>query len=180
MIFENGPSMKGDLSTLKKVCMYGSKVMLAGTVVLLAVAVTLVVLGASTVFWDGGKDILSGILGFDTDSASSVRTFSSLAELVCVFLLATETVRRIYLVMVSIHTEHSPFTEANTTIVKTLSQIYLGASVVLLALDLLGERGIASAAFMFFGCILLSVVLYIFALIVRYGAVLQNESDHTL
>ena len=180
MIFENEPSMKGDLSTLKKVCMYGSKVMLAGTVILMAVVILLIALGISAAVWDGGKDILSDILGFDTDSASSVRTVSCLAELVCVFLLATETVRRIYLVMVSIHTEHSPFTEANTAIVKTLSQIYLVASVVLFVLDVLGERGIASAAFMFFGCILLSVVLYIFALIVRYGAVLQNESDHTL
>ena len=172
--------MKGDLSTLKKVCMYGSKVMLAGTVVLLAVAVALVVLGASTVFWDGGKDILSGILGFDTGSASSVRTFSSLAELVCVFLLATETVRRIYLVMVSIHTEHSPFNETNTGRVLRLSQIYLVAAIAMGILGLLGPHGALFAAFVFFGCILVSVILYSLALIVRYGSVLQNESDHTL
>ncbi|MBO4502791.1 MAG: hypothetical protein J5707_03955 [Candidatus Methanomethylophilus sp.] len=172
--------MKGDLSTLKKVCMYGSKVMLAGTFVLLAIAVAVLALGISTFFWDGGKDILSGILGFDTATASDLRVTACFTEYVFVFLLATETVRRIYLVMVSIHKEHSPFNETNTDIVKTLSQIYLIASVVLLVIDILGERGVASAAFMFFGCILLSVVLYIFALIIRYGAVLQNESDHTL
>ena len=172
--------MKGDLHTLKKVCLYGSKVMLAGTFVLLAVAVAVAVLGASSFLTDSTRGILSDILQFDVSSADSLKTAVSVAELTFVFLLATETVRRIYLVMVSIHTEHSPFTEANTAIVKTLSQIYLVASVVLFVLDILGERGVASAAFMFFGCILLSVVLYIFALIVRYGAVLQNESDHTL
>ena len=172
--------MKGDLSTLKKVCAYGSKVMLAGTFVLLAIAIAVFALGISSFFWDGGDDLLSGILGFDVEPASDLKVAACFMEYVFVFLLATETVRRIYLVMVSIQKEHSPFNETNTDIVKTLSQIYLGASVVLLVIDILGERGVASAAFMFFGCILLSVVLYIFALIIRYGAVLQDESDHTL
>ena len=172
--------MKGDLSTLKKVCAYGSKVMLAGTFVLFTIALAVFFLGISSFFWDGGNELLSGILGFDAASASNLRVVACFMEYVFVFLLATETVRRIYLVMVSIEKEHSPFNEANTGIVKTLSQIYLGASVVLLVIDLLGEHGAASAAFMFFGCILLSVVLYIFALIIRYGAVLQDESDHTL
>ena len=47
-------------------------------------------------------------------------------------------------------------------------------------LGLLGPHGVLFAAFVFFGCILVSVILYSLALIVRYGSVLQNESDHTL
>ena len=172
--------MKGDLHTLKKVCLYGSKVMLAGTFVLLAVAVAVAVLGASSFLTDSTRGILSDILQFDVSSADSLKTAVSVAELTFVFLLATETVRRIYLVMVSIHTEHSPFNDENTQIVKTLSIIYLISAFVLMVLDLVAGRGIASAIFLFFGCILLSVVLYIFALIVHYGAVLQDESDHTL
>ncbi len=172
--------MKGDLHTLKKVCLYGSKVMLAGTFVLLAVAIAVAAVGVSTLFTDSTKDILSYILQFDVASASSLKVGVSVAELVFVFLLATETVRRIYLVMVSIHTEHSPFNESNTQIVQTLSCVFLVSAVVLMAFELVAGRGVASALFMFFGCILLAVVLYIFALIIRYGAVLQDESDHTL
>ena len=172
--------MKGDLHTLKKVCLYGSKVMLAGTVILFAVAVAVAALGISSFFTESTRGILSDILQFDVAAADSLKTGISVAELTFVFLLATVTVRRIYLVMVSIHTEHSPFNNANTQIVKILSFVYLASAVILLVLDLVAGRGIASALFMFFGCILLSVVLYIFALIIRYGAVLQDESDHTL
>ena len=172
--------MKGDLHTLKKVCLYGSKVMLAGTFVLLAVAIAVAAIGASSFLTDSTKGLLSDILQFDVYSADSLKTAVSVAELTFVFPLATETVRRIYLVMRSIHTEHSPFNDANTQIVKILSFLYLASAFVLMVFDLVAGRGIASALFMFFGCILLSVVLYIFALIIRYGAVLQDESDHTL
>ena len=45
--------MKGDLHTLKKVCQYGSKVMLGGTAVILAVLAAYLVLGAASFFSDG-------------------------------------------------------------------------------------------------------------------------------
>lgn len=172
--------MKGDLHTLKKICMYASKVMLAGTIVLFAACIALIALGIVSLFSDAAEDFLGTILGFSVASASSLKVGASLAELVCVLALATETVRRIYLVMKSIENEHSPFNERNTDTVRILSFIYLAAAPVLAVLEILGEKLIASTLFVFFGCILLSVVLYIFALIVRYGSVLQNESDHTL
>ena len=172
--------MKGDLSTLKKVCAYGSKVMLAGTFVLLAIAIAVFALGISSFFWEGGDDLLSGILGFDVEPASDLKVAACFMEYVFVFLLATETVRRIYLVMVSIQKEHSPFNETNTGRVLRLSQIYLVAAIAMGILGLLGPHGTLFAAFVFFGCILVSVILYSLALIVRYGSVLQNESDHTL
>lgn len=172
--------MKGDLHTLKKVCMYASKVMLAGTFILLAICIALVILGTASLFSGAAEDLLSTVLGFTVASASSTKVAASLIEFVCIFAVATETVRRIYIVTVSIQNEHSPFTERNTDVVRILSFVYLAAAPVLAVLELLADRLLASSLFMFFGCVLIAVVLFIFALIVRYGTVLQNESDHTL
>ncbi|MCQ2079316.1 MAG: DUF2975 domain-containing protein [archaeon] len=166
--------MKGDLHTLKKVCLYGSRVMLVGTVVLFAVAVAMLGLGIGSLFSDVCSDLCRDI----TNDAQNVG--AAMAELFVIFILATVTVLCTYRIMVSIHSEHSPFNESNTDIVKRLSLAYLPASVVLALLEFLAHGIIAPVLFVFFGCILLSVILYIFALIIRYGAVLQNESDHTL
>lgn len=166
--------MKGDLHTLKKVCLYGSKVMLAGTVVLFAIALALLAMGIGSLFSDACLDLCKDIAG-DAD-----RYGAAIAELFVIFVLATITVMCTYRIMVSIHSEHSPFNEDNTGIIKGVSRVYLAGAVILAALEYLAHGVLAPVLFMFFGCILISVLLYIFALIVRYGAVLQNESDHTL
>lgn len=166
--------MKGDLSTLRKVCLYGSKVMSAGIVVIAAVTAGLLAIGAGSVFSDRIHDVLIGIVGSDGSCAAAF------AELLSILVLALATVSAVRAVMASICSEHSPFTEENTDTMIRLSKMYLGGAVILAALQWISAGDLAATAFMFFGCILLSVVLYMFALMVRYGSVLQDESDHTL
>ncbi len=172
--------MKGDLSTLKKVCLYGSKVMFAGTAVLSAIIGALMVLGAGSLFSDGMREFLGGFIGSDFTDGTDAEAVSAYLIMLLIFALAVITVFTTYQVMVSIYTEHSPFTETNTSRIKMVSKSYLVCAVAFLVLEAAGGNGLAVISFMFFGCVLIAVVLYMFALIVRYGALLQDESDHTL
>lgn len=171
--------MKGDLHTLKKVCMYASKVMLAGTAVLGAIIAVLIVLGVGSFFSDTLSEILQNVLDcrFGTDPAEDVA--ASYCEVLLIFVLALITVFTTYGVTVSIRSEHSPFVDSNVSLVKNLSATYLAFAFVFLVLELTKGK-LANMTFMFFGCVLISVVLYMFALIIRYGGLLQDESDHTL
>ncbi len=171
--------MKGDLSTLKKVCLYGSKVMTAGMAVIAVVILVLIVLGIGSLISGDISAALDGMIGTSSEDSTAVRMCSFLAILT-VFVLAFVTVKAVRDQMLSIRSEHSPFTEDNTRRLIVMSKIYIAGAVILGILELANGHGAASVAFMFFGCILLSTVLYVFALMVRYGAVLQNESDHTL
>lgn len=172
--------MKGDLHTLKKVCLYGSKVMFAGTVILMAVVIVLIGAGAASFFVDSIQDFLGDCIDKDFESDSAIEVAAAYLELLLLFILAAATVYITYLVMKSIHSEHSPFNEFNTARVKVLSQTYLAAAFAFAVLEIAGSKEWTSTLFMFFGCILVSVILYSLSLIIRYGAVLQNESDHTL
>ncbi len=171
--------MKGDLSTLKKACLYGSKVMTVGTAVLGAIIAVILILGACSLFSDAAADTLWSIIGLASDEPPAKRACLYL-EILTIFVLAIFTVSELRGIMASIHSEHSPFTEMNTSRAIAMSKAYVAGAVILGALELIGGLGPASAAFMFFGCILLSVVLFMSAMIIRYGSVLQNESDHTL
>lgn len=171
--------MKGDLHTLKKVCSYGSRTMLAGTTVLLVLAVALSAVGVASFFSDSADNLLNNVLSID-DGTESVVKGASFFELLFLLLLAAVSVHVTYKVMRSVSTEHSPFNVSNTKYAITLSQIYLASAFVFAILEILGSKQIASVLFMFFGCVLVSVILYVLALIIRYGAVLQTESDHTL
>ncbi len=172
--------MKGDLHTLKRVCQCGSGVMLAGTAVIALVIIALLIIGIGSLFSDAFSDLLGSCIGKSVGSDPGEEVAGAYFELLAVFILALVTVRTTHLVMISIRDEHSPFTEENTSRVTALSRMYVAGAVVLAVLELIGGRGPAGSAFMFFGCILLSVVLFMFALMIRYGAVLQDESDHTL
>lgn len=170
--------MRGDLHTLKKVCLYGSKAMLLGEAVLGIVIAALVVLGIGSLVSDGISSTLGDLIDSDPDDSDG---FSARwLEVVSVFLLGLATVHVIRVVMVSIHQEHSPFTEANTSVVVSLSKVYPFAAVVLAVLEWIASGNIAFVVFLFFGCILIAVVLYVLALMIRYGSVLQDEWDHTL
>ncbi len=171
--------MKGDLHTLKKVCSYGSATMLAGTVILLILAVALSAVGVASLFSDGADDLLNSVLSTDHTTRPLIRG-SYFSELLFLLLLAAVSVYVTFLVMKSVSAEHSPFNESNTRFAITLSRIYLASAFVFAILESLGSKQVASVLFMFFGCILVSVILYVLALIIRYGAVLQTESDHTL
>jgi putative transcriptional regulator len=170
--------MKGDLHTLKRICEYASKVMLVGEATIVAVLAILVGLGVASFASDLAADILSKVFGLDVPD--DIPSAAGLAMVAFILVLALFTVWSIYSIMISIRDEHSPFTEGNTGILIRLSKVYLVSSVVLGALSMVYVGRLGPAAFMFFGCILVCVVLYCYALTVRYGAVLQDESDHTL
>ena len=55
--------MKGDLSTLKKVCKYASVVMLIGEIVFAALVLITVALGIASLFSDPGKDMFIQWIG---------------------------------------------------------------------------------------------------------------------
>lgn len=170
--------MKGDLHTLKRICEYASKVMFAGMIVIIVFLAATLALGIGSAFSDGMGDILNTVTGLE--SPDDLQSWAALLKIVAILALGAVTVYTVYLLMVSIRDEHSPFNDRNTGSIILLSKIYLVMSAVLLALSAAASDSIAMVAFVFFGCILLSVLLYCFALIVRYGAVLQDESDHTL
>ncbi len=172
--------MKGDLHTLKKVCQYGSGVMLAGTAIIGIIILGLLILAVGSLFSDAFSDILGSCIGMSVGSDPVGEVAGSYLELLSIFVLALVTVSMTHRVMVSVRDEHSPFTELNTSRMTMLSRMYIVGAVLLAVLELIGGRGPAGAAFMFFGCLLLAVVLFMFALMIRYGAVLQDESDHTL
>lgn len=173
-----GGAMKGDLHTLKEVCRYGSNAMVAGEVVIGVVLAVLLVLAAGSMLSDDALSALEDLV--DVDSGDSPRFAARYLEVLAIFALGFVTVRTVHTVMVSIRDEHSPFTGSNISVVTVLSKAYVAAAVVFAALEAAASGNPAYVLFLFFGCILVSVVLYIFALIVRYGSVLQNEWDHTL
>ena len=170
--------MKGDLHTLKRICEYASKVMLGGEVVLGVVLAATVVLAACSLFSDGAADVLHDLIGLG--KPCDLASVSALLEVVVILLMALFTVWTVYSLMISIMREHSPFNEPNTNAVILISKVYLACSVVLAVLSVLADGGLTETLFLFFGCVLIGVVLYCFALVIRYGAVLQDESDHTL
>ena len=172
--------MKGDLHTLKKACLYGSKVRACGAIVIAAVIIVIVALGIGSFVSDTFADLLGGMMQLSLEDDSSTTVVAAYAEMLLIFFLAFVTVLTIYWTMSSIHEDHSPFSEDNTSRAMVLSRIYVMAAVVLAVLEALGGRGPGSVVFMFFGCFLIAVVLFMFSLIIRYGSVLQDESDHTL
>ena len=170
--------MKGDLHTLKRVCEYGSKAMLIGEAVIGIVLLAAIILAFGSFFSDVLADVLGTVFGAGVpdDAASAARV----AETVLILILALITVWTVYRLMVSIRDEHSPFTEPNTLLIIRLSKIYLAFAAALGVLTAIASGSVVETLFMLFGCILVSVILYCYALTVRYGSVLQDESDHTL
>ena len=82
--------------------------------------------------------------------------------------------------MDSISKENSPFTELNADRMVLISMIYFVSSFLLLTLGFVVERRATESVFIFLGTLLVSVVMYCLALMCRYGAILQKESDETL
>lgn len=172
--------MKGDLHTLKKACLYGSKVMACGAFVIAAIIIVLIAPGIGSFVSDTFSGLLEQILQMSFEDNSATVIVASYAEMIVIFFLAFVTVLTIYWTMSSIHEEHSPFSSENTDRAMVLSKVYIIAAFVLAMFEAVGGRGIGPILFMFFGCILISVVLFMFSLIIRYGSVLQDESDRTL
>jgi hypothetical protein len=170
--------MRGDLHTLKRVCEYAAKVMTVGEAVIGIILLAAIVLAFGSFLSDALADALGAVFGVEVpdDAANAAR----IAEIAAVLVLALFTVIQVRRLMVSIRDEHSPFNEENTQLIILTSKVYLASAVLLAVLAAIASGSILETAFMLFGCTLVSVILYCYALTVRYGAVLQDESDHTL
>ncbi|MCQ2071451.1 MAG: hypothetical protein MJZ68_10010, partial [archaeon] len=150
--------MKGDLVTLRKICTYGSKTMLVGGMVIVAVLTAMVVMGIGAYMSPDIADLLRDSLGIDVSKG-----WSDLV-LTCIILgMGVATVFTVYRLMCSIRDEPSPFTPENTDLFKALSRFYIVCSVILFAVEALGDGNIPSAMFMLFGCLLIGTVMYCFA-----------------
>ena len=170
--------MKGDLNTLKKVCKYASTVMFIGEMVFAVLILAMLVLGVVSQFSDSGKDFLLDMIG--SDGEDSIRTFASFIVVLLIFILGLITVRMIHDTMVSIMTEYSPFIPENAKRTKVVSLSFLFSSVLFLTFGILAAKGITELLFLFFGSLLVSVVMYCLTIVLRYGTLLQKESDETL
>ena len=170
--------MKGDLHTLKRVCEYASKTMVLGEIVILVVCAAVLILGLLAPSSDSAAGILKSVAGLSIPSDTA--SYADLVRVIFILVLGWYTVHVIRVLMQSIEREHSPFTDGNVHPVVSASKIYIIAAVVLGALTAVSSGNVGETAFVFFGCIMIGVVLYCLGLIIRYGAVLQDESDHTL
>ena len=171
--------MKGDLSTLKKVCKYASTVMFVGEIVFAVMVIATIAMAVASQFSDGAKDIFVDLISAK-DFGDPVKTTSSFIVMTLIFALGFVTVKAVHDVMVSIMTEYSPFVLENADRIKMLSLAFLFSSVIFLVFGILAGKGITELLFLFFGSLMVSVVLYCLTIVCRYGALLQKESDETL
>lgn len=171
--------MKGDLSTLRKVCTYASAVMLVGCIVFAVLTAVLAVLGIGSLMSDDMGEMLRTLTG-SSASDSLLKKVSAFIVTMMISVMALITVWMVYRIMSSVKVEHSPFIPENAERIKVISLTFLFASVFLLAFGLLAEKGITELLFMFFGSLMVSVVMYCLTIVCRHGVLLQKESDETL
>lgn len=171
--------MKGDLSTLKKVCKYGATVMLAGKIILSALIIILLIIGIGSFFTADMSNILHDWLNLDR-SVDGLRYAASYLIELTILVIGLITVWEVHAIMDSAKNEYTPFIIDNADRIKKISLSFLVSSVVLFILELLADNGLKIALFMLFGTLLVSVVMYCLTIVVRYGVILQKESDETL
>ena len=171
--------MKHGLSRLKKICRYGSNVMaIAGMILAISVIVT-IGLGIISLITGNVSDILLSWIGHNGDEGTKIIVAATM-ENILILSIGSITVITIGNVMDSISKENSPFTELNADRMVLISMIYFVSSFLLLTLGFIVERRATESVFIFLGTLLVSVVMYCLALMCRYGAILQKESDETL
>ncbi|WP_400152534.1 hypothetical protein [Candidatus Methanarcanum hacksteinii] len=171
--------MKHGLSRLKKICRYTSNVMtIAGMILAISVIVT-IGLGIISLITGNVSDILLSWIGHNGDEGTKIIVAATM-ENILILSIGSITVITIGNVMDSISKENSPFTELNADRMVLISMIYFVSSFLLLTLGFIVERRATESVFIFLGTLLVSVVMYCLALMCRYGAILQKESDETL
>ena len=171
--------MRGDLHTLKRVCEYASVVMFIGEIVFAILLIALAVLGIGSFFSADMSNILNDVTYVEKSDSDLVKVCSFLTAVV-ILVMAFITVKLVRDTMESLKKEYTPFIAENTGRMKTISLTFLVSSIVLLILLILSQRAVVFILFAFFGCLLVSVVMYCVTIVCRYGMLLQKESDETL
>lgn len=168
--------MKGDLNTLKKVCRYASTVMTVGEIACAALAVAVIAIGA----WSFTDPSVRGVLESYFGPMSDISLTFLMVTGVALFATAFVTVKMVRDLMGSYLVEDSPFTVGNASRIKVVSLTFLAAAAILPITCYIAMGSLALCLFLFFGCLLVCVVMYCLTIVFRYGSVLQDESDHTL
>ena len=171
--------MKHGLSRLKKICRYASNVMTIAGMILAILAIVTIGLGIISLITSNVSDILLSWIGHNGDEGTKIIVAATM-ENILILSIGSITVITIGNVMDSISKENSPFTELNADRMVLISMIYFVSSFLLLTLGFIVERRATESVFIFLGTLLVSVVMYCLALMCRYGAILQKESDETL
>ncbi len=150
----------------------------AGWILTLFVVFT-VCLGIAASFSPEALTMMGDWIGCEIDGNKSLVTAAAL-ENILIFSMGSITVMTVGKIMQSISKEDTPFTEQNADRMRMISIIYFISAFLFLVLGYFMNRGIAGAAFLFLGSLLVSVVMYCIALMCQYGSLLQKESDETL
>ena len=151
---------------------------IAGMILAILVIVT-IGLGIISLITGNVSDILMSWIGHNGDEGTKIIVAATM-ENILILSIGSITVITIGNVMDSISKENSPFTELNADRMVLISMIYFVSSFLLLTLGFIVERRATESVFIFLGTLLVSVVMYCLALMCRYGAILQKESDETL
>ena len=170
--------MKGDLNTLRKVCRYASKVMLAGEIVFGFLIIGTLVLGVASLLSPDMMDWMNAwTQALDNATDLSLPTYLQFLVFLVLGQLTVDVIRRL---MTIISDEYSPFIDRSVDLLKKAAWCYLGGAVILPILEIAGSGAISSVLFLLFGPILIATVLYCLALVFRYGVILQTQYDETL
>ena len=151
---------------------------IAGMILAISVIVT-IGLGIISLITGNVSDILLSWIGHNGDEGTKIIVAATM-ENILILSIGSITVITIGNVMDSISKENSTFTELNADRMVLISMIYFVSSFLLLTLGFIVERRATESVFIFLGTLLVSVVMYCLALMCRYGAILQKESDETL
>lgn len=116
--------------------------------------------------------------GFDGLTQSQALALFAFAMLV--FGAMSVTFWTLSRIMTAISREYSPFTQDNVVRLTRIAYVFLGVSAVLLVLGLVTSARLDSVVSTIIVFLVAAVGVYSMALIFRYGAALQKESDETL
>lgn len=170
--------MKDKLHRLRKVCRYASNVLTAGYIVLAVLAIAMAVMGIWMAFDDNVVNTFCDLTGIS--DRDTVTLAAACLESIVVFGVGSATVFITEKIVKSIYSEHSPFTAENADRMMVLCYMFLVTSVVMLVLEYLARKNVATTIIIFMGLLFVTVVIYALKLVFQYGAALQEESDQTL
>lgn len=165
--------MENDLTRLKLLCR-GLYYVLIAIAALMVLASAVLVVTVVVAYISPESMVVEGI-----DAGQAVMILAILAIMV---VLALFVIVMLMNIARSIYREYSPFTPKNVRRLEVISLLYLVLPVVFLPLEygVLGEVGVGDVLLAVFTGVISAAIFYCLALVFRYGAWLQNESDETL
>lgn len=174
--------MNNDLSRLKILCRILFVVLILITAIVLISLVTMLACIAIEIVEPGAISSVINVPGGSGTTASHGQTLGILTMLTILVGLSAAMTVMLMNIARSISREYSPFTAKNVNRLEVVSLLYLASPVAMAPLIYYVAGGIDAGTVigLTLGSILIAAVFYCIALVFRYGAYLQKESDETL